>query len=219
VSYSQALTRIASLQGLMQQVAAPSPTTAAPSSFAGTLAGTSATTGDGVPTSPYGFVGAPGAASVGGPDGIARLFAGSGGSAGERALAVARGELGVAEQPPGSNDGPRIASYRQAVAGASGGAPWCAYFVSWAARQAGAPIGDHGEGLGSVAGVTDWARRTGRLTSTPHAGDLILFGTRHIGIVESVNANGSVNTIEGNTSNMVARRHHGAGEATGYVRL
>src|SRR5688500_15593150 len=56
-----------------------------------------------------------------------------GGSAGARALAAAQAEVGQAEQPPGSNDSPRIAQYRQATAG-SGVGPWCAYFVSWAAQ-------------------------------------------------------------------------------------
>src|SRR5687768_8800705 len=55
-----------------------------------------------------------------------------GGSSGQRMLAAAQAELGQAEQPPGSNDSPRIAEYRTATAG-SGVGPWCAYFVSWAA--------------------------------------------------------------------------------------
>jgi hypothetical protein len=54
-----------------------------------------------------------------------------------------------------------IAMYRSAVEGAYPGAPWCAYFASWAAAQAGAPIGDRGQGLGSVAAIIDWASRTG----------------------------------------------------------
>jgi cell wall-associated NlpC family hydrolase len=140
-------------------------------------------------------------------------------SAGVGALRAAETQVGQAEQPPGSNDGPAIAMYRGAVAGAYAGAPWCAYFVSWAAAQAGAPIGDHGQGLGSVAAITDWARSTGRLVSQPQPGDLILFGTRHVGIVESVNPDGSMTTVEGNASNAVSRETHQPWEATGYVRL
>ncbi|MDX6522223.1 MAG: hypothetical protein QOF08_2828 [Gaiellales bacterium] len=145
--------------------------------------------------------------------------AGSTGTAGQRALAAAQGELGVAEQPSGSNDGPRIAQYRLAVAGAYAGGPWCGYFVSWAAAQAGAPIGDGGRGEGSVAGIAAWAQRTGRMTNQPQAGDLILFGTRHVGIVESVNADGTLTTIEGNSSDGVHRRVHDQSEASGFVRL
>ena len=87
--------------------------------------------------------------------------------------------------------------------GAQAGEPWCAYFASWAAQQAGTPIGDAGQGLGSVAEITDWAQRTGRYLpagSTPQPGDLILFGTDHVGIVESVNPDGSLTTVEGNST-------------------
>jgi CHAP domain len=55
----------------------------------------------------------------------------------------------------------------------------------------------------------------------PSPGDLIVWGGRHIGIVESVDPDGSIHTIEGNSSNAVSRRTYGAdgGGATGYVRL
>jgi hypothetical protein len=147
------------------------------------------------------------------------------GTAGQRALAAAQAEVGVAEQPPGSNDGPRIAEYRTATAG-SGVGPWCAYFTSWAAAQAGAPLGEVGQGFGSVEAVYAWAQRTGRAMPAgpgvvPSPGDLIVWGGRHIGIVESVDSDGSIHTIEGNSSNAVSRRTYGAdgGGATGYVRL
>lgn len=144
---------------------------------------------------------------------------GSTGNAGLAALQVAETQVGVTEQPPGSNDGPQIAEYRTATQGAYAGAPWCAYFVSWCAAQAGAPIGDHGQGLGSVAEITDWARSTGRLTQTPAPGELILFGTEHVGIVKSVNADGSLTTVEGNASNGVREETRWPSEATGYVVL
>jgi hypothetical protein len=147
------------------------------------------------------------------------------GSAGQRALAAAQAEVGVAEQPPGSNDGPRIAEYRTATAG-SGVGPWCAYFTSWAAAQAGAPLGEVGQGFGAVEAVYAWAQRTGRAVPAgpgvvPSPGDLIVWGGRHIGIVESVDPDGSIHTIEGNSSNAVSRRTYGPDGcgATGYVRL
>jgi len=141
---------------------------------------------------------------------------------GARALAAATGELGVVEEPPGSNDGARIADYRSAVAGSYAGAPWCAYFVSWAAAHAGAPIGDAGQGLGSVEEIAAWAGRTGRLLpagAVPSPGDLILFGGRHVGLVESIAPDGSLTTIEGNKDEAVRRVQRAAGEATGFVRL
>ena len=143
-------------------------------------------------------------------------------SAGQRALAVAASTIGVTEDPPGSNDGPGLATFRASVAGAARGEPWCAYFASWAAAQAGAPLGDSGQGIGSVEGITAWAGRTGRLLpagATPAPGDLVLFGSRHVGIVESVNADGTLTTVEGNYRNAVARVRRSPLEATGYVRL
>lgn len=143
--------------------------------------------------------------------------------AGGGALSAARGEVGVAEQPPGSNDGPRIAEYRSAVPGGPVG-PWCAYFVSWAARQGGTPIGENGQGYASVSQVWAWGQRTGRALPNgpgvrPQPGDLIVWGGRHIGMVEAVLPDGRVQTIEGNSSDQVARRVHPPGSATGYVRL
>ena len=137
---------------------------------------------------------------------------------------LVRNEIGVAEQPPGSNDSPRIAQFRQATAG-SGVGPWCAYFTSWAAREAGVPIGDNGQGFGRVDDVYAWAQKTGKAIPngegvTPQPGDLIVWD-EHIGVVESVGADGTINTIEGNSSDKVSQRSYAPGSrpAIGYVRL
>jgi cell wall-associated NlpC family hydrolase len=134
-------------------------------------------------------------------------------------LTAAENEVGVTEEPPGSNDGTRIADYRSAVAGAAPGQPWCATFVSWAAAQAGTPLGDAGQGLNSVSAITEWAGRTGRLVSSPEPGDLILFGDQHVGIVEAVDADGTLTTVEGNEGDAVTRRERSPSEATGYVKV
>jgi CHAP domain len=150
--------------------------------------------------------------------------AATGTPAGQAIVNLARAEVGVTEQPPGSNDSPRIAQFRQATAGAPGPGPWCAYFVSWAAREAGVPIGDAGQGYGRVDDVWAWAERSGKAIPTgsgrPQPGDLIVWD-EHIGIVESVGADGSIHTIEGNSSDRVAQRTYGSdgGGAIGYVRL
>jgi hypothetical protein len=200
MSLEATLSRVAELQSLLappQPVATVAPPTTA-TAFASALQGATATT-------------AP-----------APVPAAGGTGAGQAILAAVRPEVGQAEQPPGSNDSPRIAQYRQATVGAGVG-PWCAYFVSWAARQAGVPIGDSGQGYGLVDDVWAWGERTGKTVpagSKPQAGDLIVWD-EHIGIVESLGADGSIHTIEGNSSNMVARRTYGSdgGGAVGYVRL
>ena len=139
-------------------------------------------------------------------------------------VSIAEGEVGQAEQPPGSNDSPRIAAYRTATVGAQAGEPWCAYFASWVARQAGEPIGDQGQGLGYVGDIWSWAQQTGRAIPNgpgvvPTPGDLIVFGDHHVGIVEAVRPDGSIQTIEGNYSDQVSRVIRGSGEASGYVRM
>ena len=135
---------------------------------------------------------------------------------------IAGAEVGQAEQPPGSNDSPRIAQYRTATAG-SGVGPWCAYFVSWAARQAGTPLGDHGEGFGSVDALYAWAQRAGRAMPNgpgvvPRPGDLIVFD-EHVGIVEQILPDGRIQTLEGNSSDRVSRNVHESSDALGYVRM
>lgn len=199
MSYADVVARIQAIESLAGAPAPqPAPATAAPpgADFASLLAGASG----------------------------ARTLAAVTGSAGSGSplVAVAAGEVGQGELVPGSNDGPRIAVYRTAVAGARPGDPWCADFVSWVAAQAGLPLGDSGQGLGSVAGIADWAARTGRLLPAGAAaapGDLVLFGDRHVGLVESVEPDGSLDTIEGNEGDAVRRVHHAPGEWTGLVRL
>lgn len=146
-----------------------------------------------------------------------------GGGDGNAMVAAARTKLGVAEQPPGSNDSPEIKTFRDAVAGAPGPGPWCAYFVSWAAKQAGTPVGDNGAGFGSVDAMWSWAQRSGKSIPNgpnvrPQVGDVIIFD-EHTGIVTGVDPDGTVRTIEGNTSDRVAERTHPAGAAVGYIRL
>jgi len=162
-------------------------------------------------------LGTPATANAAFTPGIAAAGSGGGPMAMVQAAAA---EVGQTEQPPGSNDSPRIAEYRSATAG-SGVGPWCAYFTSWAARQAGIPLGEQGQGFGAVSAVWDWAQRTGRTTSQAAPGELIVWGSRHVGIVESVDPNGTIHTIEGNSSDAVSRRTYGpdGGGATGYVRL
>ncbi len=143
---------------------------------------------------------------------------------GEQVVRIAESQIGQAEQPPGSNESPAIAMYRTSTAGAIPGAPWCAYFASWAARQAGEPLGANGAGLGSAAQISSWAQSTGRAIPngpgvTPQPGDLIVFGDEHVGVVKEVLPSGDIQTIEGNYENKVAVNVRTPTEATGYVNM
>src|SRR3954471_15262483 len=206
MSYDVALARIAQLQTLFVAPAAPAPVAttppaASPTTFSTALqsAGTATLTGTTAaqqPASP----------------------------AGQAIVNLVSQEVGVKEQPPGSNESPRIAQFRQATAG-SGVGPWCAYFTSWAAREAGVPLGDNGQGFGRVDDVYAWAQKSGKAIPngpgvTPQPGDLIVWD-EHIGVVQSVGTDGTINTIEGNSSDQVSKRTYppGSRPAIGYVRL
>jgi CHAP domain-containing protein len=145
-------------------------------------------------------------------------------SASARLVAIAESQLGQTEQPPGSNESPAIAQYRSATEGASPGAPWCAYFASWVAHQAGEPLGAQGQGIGDVSDIWSWAQSSGRAIPNgpgvvPKPGDLIVFGGEHVGIVRGILPNGQIATIEGNYENKVAANVRSPTEATGYVSM
>ncbi|MGO9488518.1 MAG: CHAP domain-containing protein [Solirubrobacteraceae bacterium] len=158
------------------------------------------------------------------PGALPTVGGATGSGPGAGIVAAAESQIGQTEQPPGSNESPAIAEYRSATAGAIPGAPWCAYFASWAARQAGEPIGAGGQGLGSVSEIWSWAQSTGRAIPNgpgvePQPGDLIVFGGEHVGIVRGVLPDGQIATIEGNYENKVSANVRSPGEATGYVNM
>ena len=147
---------------------------------------------------------------------------------GAQRVALAAAEIGIAESPPGSNDAPRIAEYRTATTG-SGVGPWCAYFTSWIGAQAGTPLGPGGQGEGYVPHMADWLRSEGRYATpeqaTPRPGDLVMFDWErdgeldHIGLVQSVGADGRVYTIEGNADGLVKQRSYRPDQIAGYGLL
>lgn len=97
--------------------------------------------------------------------------------------------------------------------------PWCAMFVSWCAYQAGIGTDVILKYCGCKAGM-EWFVNNGRFgykeNYTPKAGDIIFFlsnGASHTGIVINC-VGGRVYTIEGNTSNMCAKRSYDLNHST-----
>lgn len=92
--------------------------------------------------------------------------------------------------------------------------PWCAVFVSWCANQAGYLNKIIPKYASCAAGVA-WFRSKGQfhlnsVDYTPQPGDIVFFGSSggsHTGIVEKADKD-NIYTVEGNTSNTVARRTH-----------
>lgn len=135
-----------------------------------------------------------------------------------RALEVARSQIGVREQPTGSNRGVEVDGYLRAVdlEPTQGSFAWCAAFVYWCFARAADELGVDNPAV-RTAGVLDHWRRAGtvpRATKVKGAeaaqdptlvpsGALFAIsvghGLGHMGFVESVTA-GSLVTIEGNTN-------------------
>lgn len=149
-----------------------------------------------------------------------------------RIVAIAAREVGTKEEG-GEDRGDRIVEYRKAVTGRGENPntpePWCNDFVSWVFRQAGAPIGENGQGQDYVAYTMAWGKKVGRYydrgSRAPLPGDMVIFDydagngkVDHIGIVEKVE-NGKVYTIEGNASDAVRRNSYAvnSGSILGYV--
>lgn len=122
-----------------------------------------------------------------------------------RLIAIATSQLGYVEGP--DND----TKYGRWYGIPNG--EWCAMFVSWCANQAGISTDIIPKYAGCTVG-REWFESRGlfryKEEYVPKAGDIIFFlsdGAGHTGIV--INCDGSrVYTIEGNTSDMCAKRNY-----------
>lgn len=142
--------------------------------------------------------------------------------AGLRVVTMAKKDIGILETgtPPGKNFGgfpggvQKNASGRidtmmrnagldnQSKVKSSGqGYYWCAGAVSTWWKEAGLPLP---KGAAACQNWVIWAKKNGYWSQAPVLGAAVLYGTpahaHHIGIVSSVLPNGSITTIEGNTS-------------------
>lgn len=163
-------------------------------------------------------------------------------------IAVAQGELGYYEKASNSNLDDKTANkgsanytkyardfdskYPNWYNGKKNGYAWCDMFVDWCFLTA---FGyekalyllcqpEKSAGAGCTYSLRYYKAKGQFYTSNPKAGDQIFFGTSadnstHTGLVEKVEG-GKVYTIEGNTSDMVARRTYtiGASNIVGYGR-
>lgn len=158
---------------------------------------------------------------------------GSCGLSDDEIVRIAQEQLGLMEVPDGCNCGPEI----QKFLGSSAGEEWCADFVSWVYREAGRPFTgglDGGWRIINVEVMHGWHEANGLWfpagsAEDPRPGDVITFrDDGHVGIVERLDDSGTpdtpgddrVLTIEGNTSNRVARRDYArtGGEIVGWGR-
>lgn len=125
-------------------------------------------------------------------------FAGKGGAGANAAVTYAQSQVGVSES--GGEAYRRFAQGRVEA--------WCADFVSTVFKNAGVDF----KSTSSVKQMYENAKKTGQLTSEAQSGYAVLYGDaskgqfKHTGIVESVNPDGTINTIEGNWKDKVSKR-------------
>lgn len=126
----------------------------------------------------------------------------------ERALEVAISQLGVEEEPKGSNGGPQVNKYLRSV-GLGSGYSWCMAFVYWCFKEAAEKMAVNNP-LVKTAGVIHHYNRARPEVkfSYPQPGDIFIMdygkGLGHTGIVEKVEPD-YVHTIEGNTNDEGSR--------------
>lgn len=138
-------------------------------------------------------------------------------------LAAARSQLGYREKPNGwTQFGDWYATKFKAGSGFKT-APWCDMFITWCAYQSGAQIAVvGGKGYAYTPYHAAWFRSQGRWGRSPRVGAIVFFdwggshsisAIDHVGIVEAVHSDGSITTIEGNTSDACLRRRRRTGVA------
>ena len=115
----------------------------------------------------------------------------------EKFIEVAKAELGYIEGPQDNET-----KYQKAKQ------PWCGAFVNWCAKQAGVKIPNCTYTPAGATAFMDKNAWTLAEVADPQPGDIVFFDfpgdaldrISHVGIVISNNGNGTVTTIEGNTS-------------------
>jgi hypothetical protein len=132
----------------------------------------------------------------------------------EAALKVAAKQLGVHEDPHGSNNVLYSRWYMKRPTGwklENEGPPWCAMFVSWCYTQSGSKAFDNNATRWAFCPFVVADARQGRhdvtLTTDPQPGDIAVYkfghtDFRHIGLFEKWidRGRGTFSAIEGNTS-------------------
>jgi hypothetical protein len=143
------------------------------------------------------------------------------GTGARRAVSEAARRVGVSESG-GNNRGARIDTWQKKFGML--GQPWCGIFVGLSLEKAG--VKGLNSGVASVSQIeTDARAGTNGFArwlpaSQARAGDaLVTARGQHVGLVERVDRDGTIHTIEGNTgTGAVMRRTHKASQVYGAAR-
>lgn len=124
---------------------------------------------------------------------------------GAKVIRVAETQLGVSENPWGSNRGP-VEKYQRPWGSWMVSQPWCGAFTDWCYKQAG--VDDSGLNNPGTWAICAAADRMGGLApknnEAPPGSLLIRCGT-HVELVVRDRRNGLIDTIGGNVGHMVKR--------------
>lgn len=116
-------------------------------------------------------------------------------------------QLGVQEEPRGSNWGYSVQQYLLSV-GITFPAAWCMAFCYWCARKAAASQDTNNPLLKTGGVLNQWRSRSNLRVKEPQPGDIFIMdygkGLGHAGIVEKVDAT-YIYTIEGNSNDEGSR--------------
>jgi hypothetical protein len=117
----------------------------------------------------------------------------------EKFLEVVKTELGTVEEGDNHTKYGKFTKHD--------GQPWCGSFVMWCAAQVSLKIPNCVWTPGGVEGFKGIGQWSNAATSKPKPGDIVFFDfveggapVEHVGIVIKDNGDGTVTTIEGNTS-------------------
>lgn len=138
----------------------------------------------------------------------------------DKALASAIKDVGVHEEPWGSNTGPRVQVYQHATWLGGTGWPWCCAFCVYHSTRAGFKLPYLGAG---AYAWLDWARGAGWSVQSKDAipGDYVVWniGAGHMSMLREPIKGGVVKTVDGNVSDRVDIRERPLSLARGFVHL
>ncbi len=140
-----------------------------------------------------------------------------------KVLEIAASQIGVTEDPPNSNRGPKVDEYLRTVGLDPQGQhySWCAAFVYWCFTQAATQLNVHNPVIKTAGCLDHWSRATcPKITKLAAVKDPSLIkpgfifiidhggGNGHTGLVES-SGGGLLTTIEGNTNEALSANGYG----------
>ncbi len=126
----------------------------------------------------------------------------------DRALERAKGQIGQKENPLGSNWGHPVQDYLASV-GIGFPASWCMAFMYWCFKDAALQLGMKNPLFKTGGCLVQWNKSSSFQWDEPAVGDVFIMdhghGLGHTGIVEKVNGDGTITTIDGNTNDNGSR--------------